>query len=85
MSKTNKGNIFLKKPSKKGSCKKKDMCKTRKQRRDISMFMKKILDSEKTQQENKREKQKKDERHKKEIKKIKEEMQKEWKTWVERD
>ena len=33
------------------------------------MFMKKILDSEKTQQENKREKQKKDERHTKKTQK----------------
>ena len=58
VTKTNKGNIFLTKNFSKKKLAKKDVCKTRKQRGDISMLLKTGSRHRKTQQENKREKQK---------------------------
>ena len=58
VTKTNKRNIILKNILQKEKGKKKGMCKTRKQRRDISMFLKKSSRQRKTQQESQREKQK---------------------------
>ena len=59
VTKTNKRNIILKNILQKEKGKKKGICKTRKQRRDISMFLKKSSRQRKTQQESQREKHKK--------------------------